>query len=87
MANGQNQVPQFVIEIISNTDQMNKMIAKMQDYRNADVPVIWHIYQNFNEIHVYNGKTMQVCIGTDMCSAEPVLPDFKMSVNDILNKI
>jgi Uma2 family endonuclease len=87
MAIGQNQVPQFVIEIISNTDQMNKMIAKMQDYREADVPVIWHIYQNFNEIHVYNGKNMTVCVGNDLCSAEPVLPNFKMSVNDILKKL
>ena len=85
MANGQNQVPQFVIEIISNTDQMNRVIEKMQDYRNAEVPVIWHIFPKYNEIHVYNGKKMTVCVGDDICSAYPVLPDFKMSVNDILN--
>lgn len=84
MANGQNQVPQFVIEIISNTDQMNRVIEKMQDYRNAEVPVIWHIFPKYNEIHVYNGKKMTVCVGDDICSAYPVLPDFKMSVNDIL---
>ena len=84
MANGQNQVPQFVIEIISNTDQMNRVIEKMQDYRTAEVPVIWHIFPKYNEIHVYNGKKMTVCVGDDICSADPVLPDFKMSVNDIL---
>ena len=84
MANGQNQVPQFVIEIISNTDQMNRVIEKMQDYRTAEVPVIWHIFPKYNEIHVYNGKKMTVCVGDDICSAYPVLPDFKMSVNDIL---
>jgi Uma2 family endonuclease len=86
MANGQNQVPQFVIEIISNTDQLNKMIAKMQDYRMAEVPVIWHIFQNYNEIHVYQGKKMTICVGDDMCSAEPVLPNFKLSVNAVLKK-
>lgn len=87
MSEGQNQVPQFVIEIISNTDQMNRVIEKMQDYRMAEVPVIWHIFSNYNEIHVYHGKKMIVCVGDDICSAAPVLPDFKLSVNDILKKL
>jgi Uma2 family endonuclease len=86
MANGINQVPQFVVEIISNTDQMNKMVDKMQDYRAAQVPVVWHIFPNYNEIHVYQGKKMTIHTGSDICSAAPVLPDFEMTVEAVLTK-
>ncbi|HEY9701183.1 MAG TPA: Uma2 family endonuclease [Allocoleopsis sp.] len=79
-------VPKFVIEIISNNDQMNRVHAKMDDYRAANVEVIWHILPLLKEIHVYNkGITMKVCKGGDICSASPVLPDFNIKVNDILN--
>ena len=87
MSDGENQVPQFVVEIISNRDQMNRVVAKMQDYRAAEVPVIWHIFPNYNEIHVYNGKNMTVCIGEDICSAAPVLTPFQLSANAILKKL
>lgn len=80
-------VPQFVIEVISTNDQMNKAVEKMKDYRAAEVPVVWHIFPKQNEIHVYRGKQMTICIGDDMCSAEPVLMGFKLSVNDVLKKL
>jgi Uma2 family endonuclease len=76
-------VPEFVVEIISNNDKMKRVEEKMLDYWRAEVPVIWHIYPDLQVIHVYNGKNMVVCMGDDLCSAAPVLPDFIMSVNDI----
>ena len=39
-------VPQFVIEVISTNDQMNKVVKKMKNYREAAVPIIWHIFPN-----------------------------------------
>ena len=80
-------VPQFVIEVISTNDQMNKVVKKMKNYREAAVPIIWHIFPNQNEIHVYKGKQMTICVGDDICSAEPVIQGFKISVNDILKKL
>lgn len=79
-----NIVPQFVIEVISNNDQMNRVHEKMDDYRAANVKIIWHILPLRREVHVYiNGLNMHVCKGEDICSASPVLPDFNISVNDI----
>jgi Uma2 family endonuclease len=78
-----NVVPQFVIEIISNTDQINRVHAKMQNYWAAEVPVIWHIFPLLKVVHVYHGKHMVVCEGEDICSAAPVLPDYQLSVNAI----
>lgn len=80
-------VPQFVIEVISTNDQMNKVVKKMKNYREAAVPIIWHIFPNQNEIHVYQGKQMTICVGDDICSAEPVIKGFKISVNDVLKKL
>ena len=80
-------IPQFVIEVISTNDQMNKVVKKMKNYREAAVPIIWHIFPNQNEIHVYQGKHMTICVGDDICSAEPVIQGFKISVNDVLNKL
>ena len=80
----ENVVPQFVIEVISTNDQMNRVHEKMDDYRNAQVSIIWHILPLRKEVHVYqNGINMRVCKGDDICSAEPVLPHFALSVNDI----
>lgn len=83
---GGNPIPEFIIEVISNTDQLNYMIDKMNDYRAAGVKVVWHIFTTKNEVHVYSGvdlTTMTVCKNDTICSAAPVLPQFALSVNDI----
>ena len=83
---GGNPIPEFIIEVISNTDQLNYMIDKMNDYRTAGVSVVWHIFTTKNEVHVYGGinlTTMVVCKNDAICSAAPVLPQFALSVDDI----
>ena len=83
---GGNPIPEFIIEVISNTDQLNYMIDKMNDYRAAGVKVVWHIFTTKNEVHVYSGTdltTMRVCKNDALCSAAPVLPQFALSVDDI----
>lgn len=86
MAEDINQVPQFVIEVISTNDQINRVHKKMRNYRDAEVAVVWHIFPLLEEVHVYNGLTMTVCSGEMLCSAEPVIPHFKLSVNQIFKK-
>lgn len=85
-ARGENQVPQFVIEIISKNDVANKVQAKVQDYQRAEVQVIWHLYPELEEVHIYHGKQVTICSGDDLCSAAPVLPAFELRVNAIFQK-
>ena len=85
-ARGENQVPQFVIEIISKNDVANKVQAKVQDYQRAEVQVIWHLYPELEEVHIYHGKQVTICSGDDLCSAAPVLPAFELSVAAIFQK-
>ena len=78
-----NQEPMFVVEIISDSDQMQRVYTKMSDYRAVDVAVVWHVFPKLKEVHVYHGKNMVVCTGDDICSAEPVISGFRMSVKDV----
>ncbi len=74
---------EFVIEVISTNDQMIKVHEKMRDYRAANVKVIWQIFPKLREIHVYRGKNMSVCVGDDLCSAEPVVEGFILPAKDV----
>jgi len=44
MGKGENQIPKFVIEIISKNDTARAVQGKLKNYRDADVQVIWQIY-------------------------------------------
>ena len=85
MANGANQVPTFVIEIISPTDNQNKILEKNQEYFSAGVEIIWLIMPKLKQVHVFSSpKKVQICTEDDICSAAPVLPDYQISVNQLL---
>jgi len=82
---GINQVPTFVIEIISPSDNQNKILEKNQEYFSAGVQVIWLIMPNLKQVYIYSSpKNVQICTDDDICSAKPVLDDFEISVNNLL---
>lgn len=81
--NGTPVVPDFVVEIISKQDQIEKVEQKMEDYTAAGVSVIWLIFPTLKKVHVYRGRHMEVCKGTDRCSAEPVIPGFVLPAQQI----
>lgn len=81
-------VPEFVIEIISPTDNAYKVNQKVIDYRNAGVKIIWHLFPQAGEVHIYrdNALKMEVKRENDLCSAEPVIKGFNISVTDIFKE-
>lgn len=78
MAHGNREIPEFVIEIISSNDQMNLVHKKMQHYHAANVKVVWHIFPELEEVHVYHGNQMTICSGEILCSAVEVIPGFEL---------
>jgi hypothetical protein len=51
------------------------------------VEILWHIIPEENLVHVYeNSELMRIRRGNDLCSAEPVIPGFVLSVNDIFKE-
>lgn len=81
---GRPTVCQFVIEIISQNDQVSNLEDKKAEYFSNGVQILWVIYPNHQKVEVYRSlKEVQICLGDDICSADPVLPDFAISVSDI----
>ncbi|MDX1941078.1 MAG: Uma2 family endonuclease [Saprospiraceae bacterium] len=83
MAHGEEQIPNFVIEIISSSDQMTLVHQKMRNYREANVQVIWHIFPELEEVHVYQGNEMTIYTGEMICSASSVVPGFELPVQAV----
>ncbi|MFK7979255.1 MAG: Uma2 family endonuclease [Saprospiraceae bacterium] len=81
-------IPEFVIEVISPSDNINTVNKKIINYRNANVKIIWHLFPEEQEVHIYkdNALKMEVKRANDMCSAEPVIKGFTLSVADIFKE-
>lgn len=77
-------IPEFVIEVISENDNVYKLEDKITEYFKAGVKVIWNILPNHECVYVYTSrKTVYICLEDDVCSASPVLPDFELTVNEL----
>lgn len=84
-AKGVRSIPEFVIEIISSNDEINKLERKLTEYFKAGVQVVWTVVVEEQVVNVYTSRRdVRACLENDMCSAAPVLPDFEISVNDML---
>lgn len=84
---GKDVIPEFVVEIISETDQFYKIEDKITEYFKAGVKVIWNIVPEHKLVYIYTSrKTVRICSDKDICSADPVLPDFTIAVNDIFTE-
>lgn len=78
--NSENVIPEFVIEIISNNDQINQLEKKITEYFKAGVKVIWNIIPEQEVVYVYTSRRdVKICLENDICSAKPVLSDFEIS--------
>ena len=83
---GEDEIPEFAIEIISDSDKANKVEAKTIEYFKHGIKVLWLIYPDNKTVQVYTSlKQAQICTDDDICSAKPVLEDFEIKVSDIFN--
>lgn len=82
--NGENQIAPWVGEIISDTDNINRVNKKLHEYFRAGVKVVWHIFPILEEVYVYTASDkVKICRNKTICSAKPALNDFEISANDI----
>jgi Uma2 family endonuclease len=83
---GIDEIPEFVVEILSETDNVNKVEEKVAEYFKAGVKVVWNIYHETKVVYVYTSrKTVKICTDEDVCSASPVLPEFEIKVSQIFD--
>ncbi len=87
MGQGINQIPAFVIEIISPNDKAKTVQEKLKNYREAGVQVVWQIYPHLEEVNVCLASNSITCEGDKICSAAPVLPIYQFPTKAIFKKL
>jgi Uma2 family endonuclease len=87
MAAGENTVPTFVAELVSENDDARKYIKKLHEYFQAGVQVVWLIFPDDYTVYVYTSpKTVTICTDDDTLSAAPALPELQMTVAELFRR-
>jgi Uma2 family endonuclease len=78
---------EFVVEIISDSEEKNHVSRKIREYFNAGAKIFWIISPEFDMVEIYTSpKDVQICTGDDVCSAASVIDGFELTVADIFRK-
>lgn len=77
-------VPDFVIELRSDTDRMPKLREKMEEYRASGVRLGWLIDPQKQQVEIYRlGRDVEVLEAPTTLSGEDVLPGFVLNLRAI----
>lgn len=86
-SDGTNQIPFFIIELISKNDNINVVMNKVKEYFDAGTKIVWLVYTKLQIVQIYTSyNKLQLCADDDLCSAETVVKGFNLTVNDIFKK-
>jgi Uma2 family endonuclease len=78
--------PDFVVELRSRSDRINRLLAKMEEYMDNGVQLGWLIDPLQKRVHIYRaGQPVQVLDNPATVSGEPVLPGFVLQLGEIWN--
>lgn len=81
---GDESVSDFLIEIISEHDNIKKVYKKLEEYFAAGVKVVWLVFPDLDQVHIYTSIfDVTICKDDKVCSAAPVLQDFEMTAGEI----
>jgi len=77
-------IPQFIIEIVSDSNSINEVEGKIRDYFSSGVKIIWIILPIHKEVKVYKSiKEVKICLEDDICDVGDLIPNFQITVNEI----
>lgn len=76
--------PDFVLELLSPTDNLEKAQAKMQEYLNSGVRLGWLIDRDNRTLEVYRiNQPVEVLKEPKQLSGKNVLPEFVLDLNSV----
>ncbi|MEM9451586.1 MAG: Uma2 family endonuclease [Cyanobacteria bacterium P01_E01_bin.6] len=79
--------PDFAIELVSPSDSIQDVRAKMREYLENGLQLGWLIDPNTNLVEVYQpDRPVNVLQQPRSLSADPVLPGFILELSDILSR-
>lgn len=74
--------PDFVLELMSPSDRLGEVQAKMREYQAAGVTLGWLINPGDRQVEIYRGDgSVEVLTAPTTLSGETILPDFSLSVD------
>ncbi len=77
-------VPDLVVEVVSPKDVVGELELKLDEYREAGIPLIWVIYPETRRAHVLGATRPRTELGPDgILDGENVLPGFTCSLAEI----
>jgi Uma2 family endonuclease len=83
-AAGNRAVSTFVVEIISKNDLAYDVEWKMEEYFEAGVRLVWHIFPETKKIYAFSSPYhVSVYHGDSICNAEEVIEGFSIPAKDI----
>lgn len=76
--------PVLAVEILSPNVKYDALEAKIRDYLDSGVKLVWVVAPGFKTVTVYrNDDNPRMFAGDDSLSGEPHLPGFRVSVADL----
>ena len=76
--------PDFVVELRSDTDRLNTLRAKMEEYIQNGARLGWLIDPQHRRVYIYRpGAEVEILEDPDSVSADPVLPGFTLELREI----
>jgi len=77
-------VPDLAVEVVSPTDRDEEGLAKVREYFEAGVRVVWKVYPKERIIHIYDGFTaIRVLSGADAIDGGEAVPGFRLPLADL----
>jgi Uma2 family endonuclease len=76
--------PDFVVELLSPTDQRKRTQGKMQEYLDNGTRLGWLINRKIKQVEIYRqGQTVEVLNAPERLNGEDILPDFELDLTTI----
>ena len=78
------EIAPWVAEVISESDNINRVNLKVDEYFNAGVQVVWHIFPASKQVYVFTAADkVTICRGKTVCSGLPAISDFEITAEDL----
>lgn len=79
--NAWSVVPDLAVEVISPHDKAFEVLAKVHEYFDSGVQLVWQVYSVVQQVWVYTSPTaIRVLTNAEELNGDPVVPDFRMPV-------
>lgn len=76
--------PDFVVELLSPSDNLVTLQAKMQEYLDNGVQLGWLINRQTHQVEIYRSdRSVEVLNNPESLSGEDILPDFILQMSEI----